>query len=131
MAFWEEDGANTADRALRAAAAIRASVAAENARRRAAGAAAVAMRIGIHTGPAIVGNIGAEGRVNYTLIGDTVNVAARLEQLCKEASGGGECAILLSGETATLASGRPDLAFRGRYPVRGRDAAVEAYELEG
>lgn len=131
MAFWEEDGANTADRALRAAAAIRASVAAENARRRAAGAEAVAMRIGIHTGPAIVGNIGAEGRVNYTLIGDTVNVAARLEQLCKEASGGGECAILLSGETATLASGRTDLAFRGRYPVRGRDAAIEAYELEG
>lgn len=131
MAFWEEDGANTADRALRAAAAIRASVAAENARRRAAGAEAVAMRIGIHTGPAIVGNIGAEGRVNYTLIGDTVNVAARLEQLCKEASGGGECAILLSGETATLASGRTDLAFRGRYPVRGRDAAIKAYELEG
>lgn len=131
MAFWEHDDPGAADRVLRCAAAIRAGIAAENARRRAGGGLELAMRIGIHSGRAIVGNVGAAGRVNYTLIGDAVNVAARLEQLCKEAaSGRGGVAVLASGETAALLSDRSRLAFRGRYPVRGRDGDIEVYEPE-
>ena len=42
------------------------------------------LRLGLHTGPALVGNIGARDRLNYTLVGDTVNVTQRLEQLGKE-----------------------------------------------
>ena len=128
MAFWEADG--TADRALRAVAAIRVGIGKENERRSARGNARISLRIGVHTGPAIVGNVGAAGRINYTLIGDTVNVAARLEQLCKEAStGGGEVTALVSGDTAQLASDRSGLSYRGRHSVRGRDSDIEVYEL--
>ena len=129
MAFWETE--DTADRALRAVAAIRVGIREENERRRARGGATISLRIGVHTGPAIVGNVGAAGRINYTLIGDTVNVAARLEQLCKEMpTGGGEVAALVSRDTAELASSRSGLSYRGRYPVRGRDSDIEVYELE-
>ena len=127
MAFWEME--DTADRALRAVAAIRDGVRQENERRRAKGNATISLRIGVHTGSAIVGNVGAAGRINYTLIGDTVNVAARLEQLCKKI-GGVEVAVLVSGDTARLASDRSGLSYRGRYPVRGRSGDVEVYGLE-
>ena len=52
--------------------------------RRAAGKPPIRVRIGLHSGPAVVGNIGAPGRVNFTVVGDTVNVAQRFEQLGKE-----------------------------------------------
>ncbi|MGB0956750.1 MAG: adenylate/guanylate cyclase domain-containing protein, partial [Panacagrimonas sp.] len=61
----------------------------------------VCIRIGIHTGNATVGNIGAPGRINYTIIGDTVNVGQRLEQLGKTVyPSGTEVSILISGSTA-------------------------------
>jgi len=85
MAFWgpplgDQDHAL---RACRAALAIRTAIAADNTRREATGAPPVRIRIGLHTGPAIVGNVGAPGRMNYTLVGDSVNIAQRLEQLIK------------------------------------------------
>jgi len=55
----------------------------DNAVRRAAGHAAIRVRIGLHSGPVVVGNIGAPGRVNFTVVGDTVNIAQRFEQLGK------------------------------------------------
>lgn len=108
MAFWEDD--DGADRAIRAARAIRAGMNAGGG----TGAAAepMRMRIGIHRGRAIVGNIGPEGRVNYTVVGDTVNVAARLEELCKEAAERAGTAVL----GAERRSRRPSTAtawFRG------------------
>ena len=57
--------------------------------RRAAGKTPIRVRIGLHSGPAVVGNIGAPGRVNFTVVGDTVNVAQRFEQLGKEFMGAG------------------------------------------
>lgn len=132
MAFWDPDDPGAgADRALRAARSIRAGMAEANGLQRDGGRDPVRLRVGIHTGRAIVGNIGPEGRLNYTVVGDTVNVAARLEGLCKEVVPGAEMAILVSGDTAALAADRDDLALRGRYPVRGRDSDIEAYELMG
>lgn len=131
MAFWEvDDTGSDADRALRAARAIRDRIITDNTRRRAADLPSIRVRIGIHTGVAIVGNIGAPGRVNYTIVGDTVNVAARLEQLAKEL-GDGDAAVLVSGDTAAHARDRGDLVSQGRQSVRGRAGEIEIYRLDG
>jgi adenylate cyclase len=59
------------------------------------------MGIGIHTGSAIVGNIGTPGRINYTLFGDTVNLAQRIKQLCKPPSeSDSDVNVLVSGAVA-------------------------------
>lgn len=128
MAFWEPDetGINV-DRALRAALAIRDRVTADNARRRLENRVAPKVRIGIHTGEAIVGNIGAPGRVNYTLVGDSVNIAARLEQLCKEIGADADAKILLSGETVNLAKDRSAFVSYGHHEMRGRAESVEVW----
>ena len=68
--------------------------------RRAAGEPPIRVRIGLHSGPVVVGNIGAPGRVNFTVVGDTVNIAQRFEQLGKEfMKDGEEIVVLASGST--------------------------------
>jgi adenylate cyclase len=87
-------------------------------------------RVGLHTGPAIVGNIGSKLRFNYTMMGDTVNLAARLEA----AAGHFGAQILVSGETFTAARrDDPGLVFRAldRVLVPGRTQPVEVLELLG
>jgi len=83
MAFWgaPEDQPDHAARALRAACAIARAAAEDNAARRSRGEPPLGLRVGLHSGPVVVGNIGAESRLNYTLVGETVNVAARIEEL--------------------------------------------------
>ena len=131
MAFWEPDesGINV-DRALRAALQIRRQITEDNRIRRAENRVAPMVRIGIHTGDAIVGNIGAPGRVNYTLVGDSVNIAARLEQLSKEIGAASDAKILISGETAALASDRTGFVHRGNHEIRGRAESVDLWSLE-
>jgi len=87
-------------------------------------------RVGLHTGPAIVGNIGSELRFNYTMMGDTVNLAQRVEAAA--AHYGVE--ILVSGDTAQAAGqADPSLVFRAvdRVLVPGRHQAVELHQLLG
>ena len=101
-----------------------------NAKRRKKGLPAVRVRIGIHSGDAIAGNIGAPGRVNYTLVGDTVNQAQRLEALGKDYIGEEDVIVLLSSETAGRIN--PD-AFEikalGEVTLRGRRSSTSFYNL--
>jgi adenylate cyclase len=87
-------------------------------------------RVGLHTGMAIVGNIGSELRFNYTMMGDTVNLAQRIEAAGSHYGSG----ILVSGETMLAASqADPGLVFRNvdRVVVPGHIHPVELHELLG
>ena len=125
MAFWgaplpQDDHAV---RAVRAALLIRDRLRAE------ADFPALRLRAGLHTGPALVGNIGARDRLNYTLVGDTVNVTQRLEQLGKEVAPEDDIVIVASATTATHARGLCTVQPLGAWQLRGRDETVEAFRL--
>ncbi len=131
MAFWgaPEDMADHAKRALAAARAIRHAVEQENRQRRAEGEPPIAIRIGIHTGPVVVGNIGSASRINYTIVGDTVNTASRLEALAGRIDGNVDCVTLVSDATAKAAGLPPDLDPVGDHAIRGRSGRITAYRL--
>ncbi len=117
--------------AVRAAAAIRDELEEDNRKAPAEGRPPLRIRIGIHTGPVIVGNIGAADRVNYTIIGDTVNVSQRLQGLAKELVPEETVAIVISGETAARLDERFMITPAGEHRLRGRGEATEVYLVEG
>jgi class 3 adenylate cyclase len=83
--------------------------------------------IGINTGVVIAGTIGGGGKLEFTLIGDTVNVAARVEQLTKSS----DDTILLTQQCAdALASRPPGLIDRGLHVLKGKSAAVQVFGLD-
>ncbi len=78
-------------------------------------------------GVVIAGTIGGGGKLEFTLIGDTVNVAARVEQLTKTTGD----AILLTGQTVEAVTSRPPaLTERGFHALKGKSAAVEVFGLD-
>lgn len=87
----------------------------------------IRLRIGVATGPIATGTVGGEQRHTYTLYGDTVNLAQRLEALNKEF--GTSC--LISGTTfEAVRSSCSDVNSMGSVQVRGRDSTVEVFSLE-
>jgi adenylate cyclase len=84
-------------------------------------------RIGLHSGPMLVGNLGSDQRFDYTAIGDTINLAARLESLNKSTG----TLALVSGETLDAAGDGLIVRYLGRVRVVGRDDPIRLYELLG
>ena len=107
------------------------AIEADNAARAAAGQAPVRLRIGIHTGPVVVGNVGWPGRLNYTIVGDTVNTCQRLEALGKQMDRGDAVTILISGLTAERLDETFQVAPAGRFEVKGKTEPIEVYRLLG
>jgi adenylate cyclase len=127
MALWGalEPQPDHAVRAVRSAKAIAAALRDDNARRR----QVVRVRIGVHTGPVVVGNIGTPTRMNYTVVGDTVNIAQRLENLGKVLLPDADVAVLLSASTAHALPADIDVRALGVHRLRGIADATEIFAL--
>ncbi len=87
---------------------------------------ALATRVGISSGPVIGGSIGAGQRMSFTLLGDTVNLAARLEELNKHHG----TRILVSQSTRDLCGERFAFDALGEVPVRGRSEPVAIFSVD-
>jgi class 3 adenylate cyclase/ActR/RegA family two-component response regulator len=119
--FEQEDHA---DRALAAACAMLKRQDAVNEQWRADGLPEFGLGIGLSTGDVAAALLGSEERVEYTLVGDTVNLAQRLQDLARPAG-----TIVLSAPCAEALSARPALEPMGEQQVKGREAPVLAYRL--
>ncbi|MEZ5668816.1 MAG: adenylate/guanylate cyclase domain-containing protein [Alphaproteobacteria bacterium] len=137
MAFWgaPERQQDHAQRAWRTATLIADALAAQN-RRLDGQAPPLQMRIGIHCGPVTVGNIGAPERMNYTIVGDTVNVCQRLEQMGRSVEREGPGAaratvIVISEAIARRLDERQQAALKpfGEVALRGRSEPIEAFQF--
>ena len=117
--------------AVQAGIQIRDEMAADNARARQEGREPLVVRIGIHTGPVTVGNIGASDRVNYTIIGDTVNISQRLQGLGKTLAPGEETPVVISAETASHLDAGFEIVSAGRHLLRGRGEPTEVFLVKG
>jgi adenylate cyclase len=129
MAVWGApiDQADHARRACKTALAMLDALGPLNQRWRAEGLPEITIGIGINTGPMAVGNMGSEARFDYTVLGDAVNLGARLEALTKDY----HVAILVGPDTVAAAG--DDLVFReiDMVRVKGRDGVARVYELLG
>jgi len=113
-----------AQNALAAARNIQTQIEARGAERDNDDLPAVAVGIGVNTGEVMLGNVGAARRMEFTAIGDAVNVADRLQGLAKA----GE--VLCGQATAELVGERMPLVAVGETPIKGREAAERCYQLQ-
>jgi adenylate cyclase len=133
MAFWGAPNRieNPAAAACRTAVAIQRALAADNKSRLAQGLEPVRIRMGIHMGSVIVGDIGTPNRINYTIVGDAVNATQRLESLGKAIDPDAEAIALVSEEIFAAAHNGFQFIERGEHLVKGKQESLKVYQLVG
>ncbi|MDR2626285.1 MAG: adenylate/guanylate cyclase domain-containing protein [Zoogloeaceae bacterium] len=126
MAFWNAplDVPNHAIRAVSAALAMQETLARLNSELQAEFGVTITIGAGIHTGPAYVGNMGSADTVNYTLIGDNVNIASRLEGLCAQYG----VPVIVSEATKTQCGEHFTFRFLDTLRVKGKQQPVSIYQ---
>ena len=126
-----ETRGDEAARAIRTAVSMHVALQSHNEQRRARGLPALNQGLGVHYGPVVAGNVGTADRLEFTVIGDVVNVASRLESATKQEG----VPILLSREAVAEArlhpgtGGLPELRPHGAVQVRGRDQSIEVFTV--
>lgn len=81
---------------------------------------------GMHSGEVIIGNVGSSDKMEFTVLGDTVNLASRLESLNKE----NKTKVLLSETTLEMTGGAVDTLYLGAVPVRGKTEPMKLYTVQ-
>nr|WP_293093489.1 adenylate/guanylate cyclase domain-containing protein [Okeania sp. SIO2F4] len=94
------------------------------------GSPEIKMRVGIYTGTVTVGSLGGKNRLEYGVIGDSVNIASRLESFEKERHPG-ICRILIAQETFKYLDGKFQVEFWGDFYLKGKEIPVGVYLVTG
>jgi adenylate cyclase len=116
---------NDTQRAVEAAIKMQQVLKSWNMEREAAGKEPVYMGVGINSGPALAGNLGARQRMEYTIIGDNVNLASRIEGLTSKGQ------VLISESTMALVRGLVDAVELPPAKVKGKQHPVKIFEVRG
>ncbi len=129
MAIWGTPKGTDQDtnHAVKACLEMRQALAELNAKRIARGEQPLMIGMGLHTGEAISGNIGSEERMEFTVIGDTVNMASRIEASTKAFGSD----LLLSEDVANEVKDKFLLAVCGSTKVKGKAQAIKLYKVNG
>lgn len=127
VVFYPGEESDDAVRAVYAACRMQEALVAFNEKRRFYGRDAISIGVGINTGTVIAGSVGSEQRKDYTVIGDPVNVAARLQERAKE---GRHTRIILSESTYGEVSSLVEVSeMPGGGAVRGKKEVIRAFEV--
>ncbi len=111
-------------RAVRAAMHIQREQATWNAERARRNQPQLPVRIAINSGPVVVGDVGSKRRVDYTVLGNTVNVAARIEAYIAE-----EGDVVMGPETARLVGDALPIESLGKHQLKGLETQIEAFRV--
>jgi adenylate cyclase len=121
-----EDLPNHPEMAVAAALEMRKRLKELNERRKSAGKSAIAHGIGIHTGKVLAGSLGSPERLTYSMVGDTVNTASRIQDLNKTFG----TDILISEDTKKLIKGKDfNLSSLGKVSLKGKTGDIEVYKI--
>lgn len=121
------DDPRHADKAVAAALQMRGLLSELNAERVSRNEEPLSHGIGVHTGPALAGIIGSRYKISYALVGDTVNIASRIQDLNKDLGSD----ILISGETLRSLTVQRKVSSPFRASVKGKTETISVYKLLG